>query len=53
MLGYLIIKFLYPSYIDHGPNSSQIKQLTYYDGESCYRFYPKAYICPLSVLKKI
>lgn len=52
IFGNFIIKLFYPSQIIHGPNSSEIKQMIYNDGDECYSFRPKAYICPLSILRK-
>lgn len=49
VLGHLIIKLYYPEFIYHGPDSNKIRGVIYYDHktQTCYKYTPKAYICPL------
>lgn len=53
ILGCLIMQFAYPQTIAHGPDSNEIKKQIYFNmsDQSCYRFVPQSYVCPLYLLK--
>lgn len=48
-VGVMIAKVLIPTAVYHGPNSNEIIKKIYYDSKtnSCYRFEPKIYMCPI------
>jgi uncharacterized membrane-anchored protein YhcB (DUF1043 family) len=49
--GYIIIKFIRPSTIVHGPDSNLVKRQIHIDQQTkqCYRFIPQPYVCPLTI----
>lgn len=52
LIGRIIMLITKPSTINHGPDSNEIKKLTYKDQfNQCYQFRPQSYICPLYLLR--